>query len=76
MSNDDVKDTCTSYAKQTDGPFPHILKPIQKQGLQYLILWVKDQVRYQEDPECPNDMTQSQFKTALEASLTRYNMSK
>ena len=31
ISDDDVKDACTIYAKRSDVPFPHILTPIHKQ---------------------------------------------
>ena len=30
MTHDDVKETCLSYAKRTDSPFPIILTPLAK----------------------------------------------
>ena len=42
MSEDDVKDACTSYAKRTDGPFPIILTQLQRKRFKALMLWVKD----------------------------------
>ena len=45
MTDEDVRDTCASYAKRTDGPFPVILTPVQKQRIKSLVLWVKEQER-------------------------------
>ena len=45
MTQEDVRDACVSYAKRTDGPFPVILTPVQKQRIKSLVLWVKDQDR-------------------------------
>ena len=45
MTDEEVRDTCASYAKRTDNPFPVILTPVQKQRIKSLVLWVKDQER-------------------------------
>ena len=45
MTDEEVRDTCASYAKRTDNPFPVILTPVQKQHIKSQILWVKDQGR-------------------------------
>ena len=42
MTHEDVRDTCLSYAKRTDGQFPIVLTPVQKQRMKSLVLWVKD----------------------------------
>ena len=42
MTEEEVRDACVSYAKRTDGPFPVILTPIQKQRIKALMLWVQD----------------------------------
>ena len=45
MSDEDVRDTCASYAKRQDGAFPIVLTPIQRQRMKALVLWVKDRDR-------------------------------
>ena len=45
MTDEEVRDTCASYAKRTDGPCPVILTPVLKQHIKSLVLWVKDQGR-------------------------------
>jgi len=40
MTEEDVRDACSSYTKRTDGAFPIILTPIQKQQMKALTLWV------------------------------------
>ena len=45
MTDEEIRDTCVSYAKRTDNPFPVILTPVQKQRIKSLVLWVKDQGR-------------------------------
>ena len=45
MSEDDVKDACTSYARRQDGEFPIILTQLQRYRLKGLVLWVKDMFR-------------------------------
>ena len=42
MTKEEVKDTCSSYAKRTDAPFPIILTPITKQRIYSLALWMQD----------------------------------
>ena len=65
MTDEDVRDTCASYAKRTDGPFPVILTPVQKQRIKSLVLWVKDQERVGQALAFPGTTTQAQFRTAL-----------
>ena len=50
LSEEDVKEACSSYVKKLDGSFPVILSTLQKQHLKALMLWVKDQVRLQRNP--------------------------
>ena len=33
MTDEEVRDTCTSYAKRTDGPFPILLRQYRKSAL-------------------------------------------
>ena len=53
MTDEEVRDTCTSYAKRTDGPFPVVLTPVQKQRIKSLVLWVKDTDRVGQDLSSP-----------------------
>ena len=62
MSDEEVQDMCTSYAKRTDGVFPLILTPIQKQRLRSLALWVKDRARVNQDIEFPNTTDQDSLR--------------
>ena len=71
MTDEDVHDTCASYAKRTDGPFPVILTPVQKQRIKSLVLWVKDQERVGQALAFPGTTTQAQFRTALAEALER-----
>ena len=71
MTDEDVRDTCSSYAKRTDGVFPIILTPIQKQRMRSLVLWVKDQARVDEPLEFPNNTTAAALRAALASSLER-----
>ena len=71
MTDEEVRDTCASYAKRTDNPFPVILTPVQKQPIKSLVLWVKDQERVGEALAFPGTTTQEQFRTALAESLER-----
>ena len=71
MTDEDVRDTCASYAKRTDGPFPVILTPVQKQRIKSLVLWVKDQERVGQALAFPGTTTQAQFRTALAEALER-----
>ena len=71
MFDDDVKDDCTRYVKQSNSTFPNILTPIKRQKLKYLFSCVKYQVRFQEVFEFPNGTTQAQFQIALETLLNR-----
>ena len=71
MTDEEVRDTCASYAKRTDNPFPVILTPVQKQRIKSLVLWVKDQERVGQALAFPGTTTQEQFRTALAESLER-----
>ena len=71
MTDEEVRDTCASYAKRTDGPFPVILTPVQKQRIKSLVLWVKDQERVGQALAFPGTTTQAQFRTALAEALER-----
>ena len=71
MTDEEVCDTCASYAKRTDGPFPVILTPVQKQRIKSLVLWVKDQERVGQALAFPGTTTQAQFRTALAEALER-----
>ena len=71
MSDEEVKDTCSSYAKRADGPFPVILSPVHKQRMKSLVLWVKDMKRGQWEPTFANTTTKAQFLQALNESLAR-----
>ena len=41
MTHNDVKETCSSYAKRTDVPFPIILTPLTKQRIHSLVYGYK-----------------------------------
>ena len=71
MSDEDVRDTCTSYAKRQDGAFPIILTPILKQRMKSLVMWVKDQHRIGQPLEFPDATTEADLKNALVESLER-----
>ena len=76
MSEEDVKETCSSYAKRSDGSFPIILTVIQRQRLKSLVMWVKDMVRAQQPISFPNGMTAAQLRQELQAALERDRMRK
>ena len=40
MINNNIKDTCSSYAKRTNTPFSIILTPLAKQRIYLVVLWV------------------------------------
>ena len=71
MSEEEIKDACTSYAKRTDGPFPIIFTLLQRQRVNSLVLWVKDRVRAGQTPEFEDGTTRPMFITALNDSLMR-----
>ena len=71
MSDEDVQETCTSYAKRQDGAFPIILTPILKQRMRSLVMWVKDQHRIRQPLEFPDATTQDDLRDALVESLER-----
>ena len=61
MTHDDVKETCSSYAKRTDDPFPIILTPLTKQRIHSLVLWVQDMMRAEQTPVFPDDTNRTSF---------------
>ena len=71
MTVEDVRDACASYAKRTDGPFPVILTPIQKQRVKSLVLWIKDQDRVNQPIEFPDGTNEATFRKALSDALER-----
>lgn len=71
MSDEDVRETCTSYAKRQDGAFPIILTPILKQRMRSLVMWVKDQHRIGQALEFPDATTQADLRNVLVESLER-----
>ena len=71
MSDADVKDVCSSYAKRTDDPFPVILTPLERQRMKSLTLWVKDMIRVGLEPEFEDDTTRAMFIEELNDSLSR-----
>ena len=71
MTDEEVRDTCTSYAKRTDGPFPVVLTPVQKQRIKSLVLWVKDRDRVGQDLSFPATTSQAEFRSAISESLER-----
>ena len=71
MSDADVKDVCSSYAKRTDAPFPVILTPLERQRMKSLTLWVKDMVRVGLEPEFEDDTTRVMFIEELKDALSR-----
>jgi len=71
MTDEDVRDTCASYAKRQDGPFPIILTPILRQRLRSLVLWVKDQRRANQPLVFPNNIGQAALRQALTEAMER-----
>ena len=71
MTDEEVRDTCTSYAKRTDGPFPVVLTPVQKQRIKSLVLWAKDRDRVGQDLSFPATTSQAEFRSAISESLER-----
>ena len=71
MTHDDVKETCSSYAKRTDGPFPIILTPLTKQRIHSLVLRVQDMIRAEQTPTFPDTTDRTSFIELLDASLVR-----
>ena len=71
MTDEDVRDTCASYAKRQDAPFPIILTPILKQRLRSIVLWVKDQKRINQRPSFTNTMGQAAVRQQLTEAMER-----
>ncbi len=74
MTLDDVKETCNSYAKRTEGAFPVQLTPLHKQQMRSLVLWVKDMDRVQQPMEFVDGTTRDAFLQALKDALNRQEM--
>ena len=72
MKDDDVKETCSSYSKRSDDPFPIIMNPQQKQRMRALALWVQDMIRAGQDVEFIDGTTRAEFIQALDESFTRH----
>ena len=73
MTDVDVSEACTSYAKRTDAPFPVMLSPILKKRLKSLVLWVKDRRRVGQRVAFPAATTRAQLVEELADSLHRQN---
>ena len=71
MTVEDVREAGAGCAKRTDGPFPVMLTPIQKQRFKSLVLWVKDMDRVNQPVEFPDGTTQATFRKALSDALDR-----
>ena len=76
MSEDKVKEACTSYAKRQDGDFPVILTQLQRQRLKALTLWVKDMVRAQLPVEFTDGLANAEVNDALADALSRESLRK
>merc|ERR1719296_187280 len=61
MTHDNVKETCSSYAKRTDVPFPIILTLLTKQRIHSLVLWVQDMIRAEQTPMFPDTTIRTSF---------------
>ena len=70
MSDADVKDVCSSYAKRMDEPFPVILTPLERQRMKSLTLWVKAMIRVGLEPEFKDDTTRALFIEEVNNSLS------
>ena len=73
MTDEDVSEACTSYAKRSDPPFPVMLSPILKKRLKSLVLWVKDRRRVGQQIAFPAATTRPQLIEGLADSLHRQN---
>ena len=71
MTDEEVRETCLSYAKRTDAPFPVVLTPVQRQRIKSLVLYVKDRDRVGEPLGFPAGTTQAELRTALTEALER-----
>ena len=69
MTHDDVKDTCSSYAKRTDSPFPIMFAPLAKQRIYSLALWVQDTIRAEQTPTFPDCTNRNSFIQLLNYAL-------
>ena len=71
MTDEDVRDACSSYVKRQDGAFPIILTPIQRQRMLALVLWVKDRARVNQPIQFQDGTTQGELRGYLTRALTR-----
>ena len=72
MSEDDVKDACTSYARRQDGVFPIILTQLQRYRLKGLVLWVKDMFRAGLPRSFDDAVDAAALNRKLEGAVKRY----
>ena len=71
MTEEDVREMCSSYAKRQDGPFPIRLTPIQKQRITSLVLWVQDQARIDQPMEFEDGTSAQELRQLLSEALER-----
>ena len=71
LTDEEVRDTCASYAKRQDGPFPIILTPIMKQRMKALVLYVKDLARVGQPIQFADTVDQAELRSLLTQSLER-----
>ena len=71
MTHDDVKETCSSYAKRTNSLFPIILTLLAKQRIHSLVLWMQDMICTEQAPTFPDDTNHNSFIQLLNDSLVR-----
>ena len=71
LTLDDVKETFSSYAKRTDGPFPIPLTVLHKKRLWGLVLVVKDILRSQNEVGFNDDFERESFLQELSEAISR-----
>ena len=71
LTLDDVKETFSSYAKRTDGPFPIPLTVLHKKRLWGLVLVVKDILRSQNEVGFNDDFERESFLQELSEAIRR-----
>lgn len=76
LTEEDVKEACSSYAKRSDGNFPIILTTLQKHRLKALMIWVKDRIRVQQAVEFEDGTNGEHLKKALDEAIERKEMRK
>ena len=71
LTLDDVKETFSSYAKRTDGPFPIPLTVLRKKRLWGLVLVVKDILRSQNEVAFNDEFERESFLKELSEAIRR-----